>query len=248
MKEKFWDKVRSEGAQAPVNPIRLVKDKEPENAEGEEQMRKLYETLRQKFKKFSKYTSTLLRGLKPLLRTTKPPPYPLKLNVYNLLNTNVLNGLGVGFFHSAIEICGIEVAFGGHDFDETGVYVIKPRSLHGAQFYRSENIEDCYLSVEDIAETFLEAAIKWKGNVYDMIHFNCNDFTSEMCRKLVGKDIPSYVNRASRIARPFTKSKTTVQGDLANIIAYQHSQKHDGEEEQEDEDAVLKKGRDAMVV
>lgn len=246
MKEKFWEKVGSDSPHAPVNPIRLVKNKEVDDTESEKQMRKIYERLQQKFKKFSKYTSTLLRGLKPLLRTVQPPPYPLRLNVYNLLNTNILNGLGVGFFHSAIEICGVEVAFGGHDYDDTGVYVIKPRSLRNAQFYRSEKIEDCYLPVEEIAETFLEAAIKWKGNVYDMIHFNCNDFTSEMCRKLVGKDIPSYVNRASRIARPFTKSKTTVQGDLANIIAYQHKQ--DGEEEQEDEDTTLKKGRDALVV
>ena len=70
--------------------------------------------------------------MKPLMKTITQPPYKVNLNVYNLLNTNVLNGLGVGFFHSAIEICGIEIAYGGHEYDETGVYTIRPRSLAGA--------------------------------------------------------------------------------------------------------------------
>lgn len=34
----------------------------------------------------------------------------------------------MGIFHSSIELVNkVEIAFGGHDFDSTGVYAIKPK-------------------------------------------------------------------------------------------------------------------------
>ena len=77
-----------------------------------------------------------MRDMKKILLSNLQPPYAVFLNTYNLLTTNALNNLGIGFFHSAIEILGVETAFGGHDYDETGVYCIKPKSLGGATFHK----------------------------------------------------------------------------------------------------------------
>lgn len=77
-----------------------------------------------------------MREMKKILFSKLEPPFAVFLNTYNLLQTNVLNNLGVGFFHSAIEILGVEIAFGGHDYDETGVYCIKPKTLNGATFHK----------------------------------------------------------------------------------------------------------------
>ena len=57
-----------------------------------------------------------------------------------------MSNLGLGFYHSAVELCGVEFAYGGHKYDETGVYTIKPRSLRGAQFLKQEDLGETYLS------------------------------------------------------------------------------------------------------
>ncbi|CAL6088583.1 PPPDE_putative peptidase domain-containing protein [Hexamita inflata] len=201
----------------------------------------LFEKIQKKYKNFSKFTQLLLKELKPIILSELQPPYPVYLNVYNLLSTKALTNMGIGFFHSAVEIMGVEVAFGGHNYDETGVYAIKPRSLGGASFYKQCYIEHTFLSKEQICEIFLESAINWRGNMYDILHYNCNDFTNQLCMKLVGVPIPSFVNRAATIGRVFKKKKTKVTGDLGGVVAFQ------GELVQEDEQKTKKKsGREAM--
>lgn len=38
----------------------------------------------------------------------------------------------------------------------------------------------------EICKELLECAIKYKGKSYNILHNNCNDFTNEICMRLVG--------------------------------------------------------------
>lgn len=40
--------------------------------------------------------------MEKFLKSPIEPPFPLFLNVYNLLDSNFLPGLGIGVFHTAI--------------------------------------------------------------------------------------------------------------------------------------------------
>ena len=70
----------------------------------------------------------MLKELDTIINTKMEPPFAVFLNIYNLLNTNALGNIGFGINHSAIEILNIEIAFGGHPYDETGLYTIAPKS------------------------------------------------------------------------------------------------------------------------
>ena len=147
------------------------------------------------------------------------PPYPIFINIYNFLNTNALNNIGLGIYHSAIEILNIEFAFGGHPYEETGIYTSKPRNHIIGKFIKQIHLEHTYFSKEQICDILLEAAIKYRGNAYDIIRFNCNDFTDDIAMSLCGTHIPNFINRAAKIGRIFRK-KLNNDDDLEKI-AYQ---------------------------
>ena len=65
----------------------------------------------------------------------------------------------------------------------------------------------------------MEAAIKYKGNTYDILRFNCNDFADEMAIRLCGSHIPKFVNRLAKVGKVF-KKKISVNDGLIKNVAY----------------------------
>ena len=54
-------------------------------------------------------------------------------------------------------------------------------------------------------ESIIESLYKlYPKNEYHITNNNCNHFTTELCKKLVNKSIPGYINRISRICWCFT--------------------------------------------
>ncbi|XP_009389906.2 deSI-like protein At4g17486 isoform X2 [Musa acuminata AAA Group] len=93
---------------------------------------------------------------------------PVVLNVYDLtpLN-NYVRWLGIGIFHSGIEVHELEYGFGAHDFPTSGVF-----------------------------EAFTESiATEYHGDTYHLISKNCNHFTDDVSKRLTGRPIPRWVNR-----------------------------------------------------
>jgi deubiquitinase DESI2 len=43
----------------------------------------------------------------------------------------------------------------------------------------------------------------FRGNTYNLIQRNCNDFSQELVFRLTGKNIPSYINRLAYLGRTF---------------------------------------------
>jgi deubiquitinase DESI2 len=57
---------------------------------------------------------------------------PVVVNVYDLTpQNNVMYWMGVGVYHTGVEVHGIEYAFGGHDYDLSGVFATNPREAPG---------------------------------------------------------------------------------------------------------------------
>ena len=62
---------------------------------------------------------------------------PVILNVYDMFWTNEYTGnIGLGVYHSGLEIYGREFAYGGHPFPFSGIFDISPKAASdlGEQF------------------------------------------------------------------------------------------------------------------
>lgn len=60
------------------------------------------------------------------------------LNIYELDSFNKYNGylvpVGLGAYHSGVEIYGEEISFGYHDEDSTGIFIVDPRTATDCTF------------------------------------------------------------------------------------------------------------------
>lgn len=129
---------------------------------------------------------------------------PVKLNVYDILKINEYSSyIGLGVFHSGIELYGSEFAYGGHQFPFTGIFEMVPRDYAdlGANFRFRQTIplgctqftcHQVYQIVEELGQRFT-------GSSYHLIHNNCNHFCDYMAQFLCGRGIPSWVNRLATI-------------------------------------------------
>ena len=126
--------------------------------------------------------------------------YRVYINVYDIINKNrMVEKIGMGIYHTGIEINGSEYAYGGNSLMETtGVYEIEPRS-HEAFAFR-ETLEAGYApDWETVWDSLQSLMKKYKANQYDMLMRNCNHFSDEFLRLITGQGLPSHLNRAAYV-------------------------------------------------
>lgn len=125
---------------------------------------------------------------------------PVYLNVYDLTPINgYAYWFGLGVYHSGVEVHGIEYAFGAHEYPSTGIFEGEPKQCEGFTFRKSILIGKTDLGPLEVRATMEELAEIYKGSSYNLITKNCNHFCDEICIKLTGNPIPSWVNRLARI-------------------------------------------------
>eukprot|EP00924_Labyrinthula_sp_SR-Ha-C_P010081 maker-scaffold_40-snap-gene-1.49-mRNA-1 protein AED:0.33 eAED:0.33 QI:91/1/1/1/1/1/2/102/211 len=131
------------------------------------------------------------------------------LNVYDLNATNfVLYPLGLGFYHTGIEINGEEYTFAGGG----GIFPHKAKSppLEGNQ--KDLNLRESILlgqftgGTQGLQQSLnkLKDSGYFSGDKYKLVSRNCNDFSRAFALSLLGKKYlsstwPWYVNRLAYI-------------------------------------------------
>mmetsp|Transcript_13123 Transcript_13123/g.29866 ORF Transcript_13123/g.29866 Transcript_13123/m.29866 type:complete len:261 (+) Transcript_13123:104-886(+) len=120
-------------------------------------------------------------------------PLEVRLNIYDLMEQTAIC---CGFFHTGVEIFGVEYSFA----QGAGIYEGRPRQAPDGRF--RESIELGTIERTDDARAALDRLRPdFPGDAYSLIFKNCNDFSSAFSRALLGRDIPGYVNRLARLGR-----------------------------------------------
>lgn len=125
---------------------------------------------------------------------------PVYLNVYDLTPINgYAYWLGLGVYHSGVQVHGIEYAFGAHDHATTGVFEVEPKQCPGFTFRKSILIGRTDLGAKEVCSLMEKLHKEYLGNSYHLMSRNCNHFCNDLCIRLTGKPIPSWVNRLARL-------------------------------------------------
>mmetsp|Transcript_45127 Transcript_45127/g.106306 ORF Transcript_45127/g.106306 Transcript_45127/m.106306 type:complete len:401 (-) Transcript_45127:37-1239(-) len=137
----------------------------------------------------------------------------VKVNVYDLVwesgdgkgkgkNAGLVD-IGLGFFHSGLEIWGKEISFGHSKRYQSGVFAVKPKSaqeyMPHTRFRTTVEIASVNISRQSVDQLLSRLAAKYTSNSYDVIRNNCNHFTEELCIALCAKSIPEWINRPAKM-------------------------------------------------
>lgn len=122
------------------------------------------------------------------------------LNVYDIVPANdYLYWIGLGVFHSGIEINGVEYAFGAHESPTSGIFEVEPRNWPGFTFRRSISLGATDMSPLEFKVLIDRMSSQYTGDSYNLLTKNCNHFTNDVCMKLTGRPLPGWVNRLANV-------------------------------------------------
>ncbi len=130
------------------------------------------------------------------------------LNVYDLpeqeANNEALSNVGVGFFHSGVEVHLERGSRYEYSFSQAGIQRTTPQ-LPGFGRLR----EQIFMGHVDGDLGHITSTIQALGRVdfrpgmYNIVHRNCNHFSDAFLTTSVDKKIPDWVNRAAKLASTF---------------------------------------------
>ena len=123
--------------------------------------------------------------------------------------------LGLGAYHTAIQVGKQEFTFGGNIYShESGIYITAPRCNRSFVFkyaipvFNPKDPEDAVLTLTEFEIYHVlvpRLGQRFLADSYDILTNNCNHFTNHFLREITGRryGLPSYLNRAAYIGSYF---------------------------------------------
>uniref|UniRef100_A0ACD6A5R5 Uncharacterized protein n=1 Tax=Avena sativa TaxID=4498 RepID=A0ACD6A5R5_AVESA len=145
--------------------------------------------------------------------TPRPQPQPhgasaspVFLNVYDVTPANgYARWLGLGVYHSGVQVHGVEYAYGAHEGNGSGIFEVSPRRCPGYAFREAVLVGSTELTRAEVRALMADLAADFPGDAYNLVSRNCNHFCDAACRRLVARArIPRWVNRLAKIGVVFT--------------------------------------------
>ncbi|RNA37182.1 desumoylating isopeptidase 2-like [Brachionus plicatilis] len=160
--------------------------------------------------------------------TSKKEGEAIFINIYDMYTMNgYTSALGVGIYHSGVEVYGVEYGYGGHPFPFSGIFEMVPKDTEelGESFKFKESIE---IGRTDFTKAEIEQIValigrEFRGIDYHLINKNCNSFSSKFCQFLCGEDIPAWVNRLAYISTYVPFIERIIPREWISPIAIQHT-------------------------
>ena len=121
------------------------------------------------------------------------------LNVYDLNPVNLLlSPLGVGLYHSGVEVNGREYSFASK---AGGIFNIEPRKAKGVRFREQIQMGVLEHGAEggELQNALDALHDNFQPEDYDLVTKNCNHFCHAFISQLLDKPLPGHVNRMSYI-------------------------------------------------
>ena len=122
----------------------------------------------------------------------------VKLHIYDCFPAFNWMFEAVGAFHTGVELCGKEWAF-GYTSTASGVYDTLPQRNGDYAFRETIMLGTTELTEGQVAKILEDLAHEYAGTSYNLVHRNCNHFASDLCTRL-GVELPSFINRLAWIA------------------------------------------------
>lgn len=143
-------------------------------------------------------------------------PLQIILNVYDLHESNrVLYNMGVGFFHTGVEINGYEFSFSNQGVVRTRPRlpefgVLREQLPMGAY---NEGMQGIYAVISTLRNR------DFQPGAYHPTNLNCNHFTDSFCVAVVGQHIPNWINRAAGIGSTMAATRTDASNNKSSSTA-----------------------------
>ncbi|CAI5715931.1 unnamed protein product [Peronospora destructor] len=116
------------------------------------------------------------------------------LNIYDLIEANnYIAPLGLGIFHSGVEIAGEEFSYASG----AGVFSSSPKRVTGAKFRESISMGYFKGTFQEAQRLAYSLSSDFDGDGYNLFTRNCNTYADALCQLLLEKPVPAYVNRAA---------------------------------------------------
>lgn len=123
------------------------------------------------------------------------------LNLYDYNNDAMVHDLntwgkliGLGAFHAAVEVYGLEWSFGFTEGPGDGIYSCPPKGNRSHRYRESIPLGVTFFSVQQIEMLLQKMGRDWSGQAYDLLWKNCCHFSDDLAQRLGVGALPAWVN------------------------------------------------------